>query len=379
MKFIIASIFALAVVHALPINNLQVELSPVEIAAQYTADANAALLKCQGWFDAVCSDSLKVIANRFATKKITDCNSVDLEASAAAEKRLSTCAKRCIVCSCKDDAAGLVQDMIALGAARVKSKADADKAVAAAAKAQADMVVAQAAAKKIADDKKTAAEALAKAETEKAAKAADAAARAAAKAAADAAIKAAADAAAAAKKLAEEQAAAQAKAAQEAAAREAKRIADELAAKKAAALAAAAAATQAVADIKAANGNLATDNFARTLNGIKLPFAVGTEGCNGGNCWKTTQNVKDMAAVCGAWDSSIGQAYVMAGVKKFVATCQGLKANGVNADYSSVGRALNDALGDIKTRIQPKIDAFKAALASAQAAADQANLVAASL
>jgi hypothetical protein len=154
MKFIIASLFALAVVHALPINNLQVELSPVEIAAKYTADANAALLKCQGWFDAVCSDSLKVIANRFATQKITDCNSVDLEASAAAEKRLSTCAKRCIVCSCKDDAAGLVQDMIALGAARVKAKADADKAVAAAAKAQADMVVAQAAAKKIADDKK---------------------------------------------------------------------------------------------------------------------------------------------------------------------------------------------------------------------------------
>jgi hypothetical protein len=99
MKFIIASLFALAVVHALPINNLQVELSPVEIAAQYTADANAALLKCQGWFDAVCSDSLKVIANKFATQKITDCKSVDLEASAAAEKRLSTCAKRCIVCS----------------------------------------------------------------------------------------------------------------------------------------------------------------------------------------------------------------------------------------------------------------------------------------
>lgn len=372
MKFIIASLFALAVVHALPINNLQVELSPVEIAAQYTADANAALLKCQGWFDAVCSDSLKVIANKFTTQKITDCKSVDLEAAAAAEKRLSTCAKRCIVCSCKDDAAGLVQDMIALSAARVKSKADADKAVAAAAKAQADMVVAQAAAKKIADDKKTAAEALAKAETEKAAKAADAAAR----AAADAAIKAAADAAAAAKKLAEEQAAAQAKAAQEAAAREAKRIADELAAKKTAAAAAAAAATQAVAAINVANGNLT--RFAVTLNAVKLPFAVGPCS-NGGNCWKTVNNTRDMAAICAAWDSSIGQAFVMAGVKKFVENCDGLKKAGANADYSSVGRALNDALGDIKTRIQPKIDAFKAALASAQAAADQANAILRSL
>ena len=129
MKFIIASLFVIAAVHALPINNLQVELTPVEIAATYTADANAALKSCQGWFDSVCSDSLKKITNKFASQKITDCNSVDLEAAALAQKRLSTCAKRWLVSSCKEDVEGLVQDMIALGASRVRAKAEADKAV----------------------------------------------------------------------------------------------------------------------------------------------------------------------------------------------------------------------------------------------------------
>jgi hypothetical protein len=129
MKFIIASLFVIAAVHALPINNLQVELTPVEIAATYTADANAALKSCQGWFDSVCSDSLKKITNKFASQKITDCNSVDLEAAALAQKRLSTCAKRWLVSSCKEDVEGLVQDMITLGANRVRAKAEAEKAV----------------------------------------------------------------------------------------------------------------------------------------------------------------------------------------------------------------------------------------------------------
>jgi len=331
MKFIIASLFVIAAVHALPINNLQVELTPVEIAATYTADANAALKSCQGWFDAVCSDALKKITNNIAIQKITDCNSVDLEASALAQKRLSTCAKRWLVSSCKEDVEGLVQDMIALGLARVKAKTEADKAVAAvakklaeeqaAAKVQAEQFAAvQAAAKKIAEEKKAIAEATLQVEAAKLAKATDAAARAAAQAAV-------------------------------------------------------AAAEQAIKDLNDANKALTT--FAGALNNVTMPFVKGTDGCTCGvgcACWATNANKLNMPKVCTAWDSSIGKAYEMAGVKKLQETCATLKKGVASNEYDKIADGLNSAVDDIKKRIAPKIAAFNAALASATATAAQARL-----
>jgi hypothetical protein len=137
------------------------------------------------------------------------------------------------------------------------------------------------------------------------------------------------------------------------------------------------AATRAKSDLLDANSKL--NAFASTLKVVPFKIgAIGAKGCSsGGACWATEDNKANMKAVCDAWDPSIGQAYVMGGVKKFGETCaaltKGLAAKSV-IDYGSIGKDLNSAVPDIAKRIAPKIAAFNAALASVNDAIAKAKL-----